>query len=244
MKRGWGFVSGSLIFGAHMWGAASAGPWTQEPGETFSMLSLKYLTTQFSETSDATFRQPTLSTYVEHGWREAITVGAEVDATLGIPAKGALQGGGGARVFGRTRLWTSEEGEIISAEASIGFVAEPDQSAHIQPRLSFLYGEGYEHGWYDLATSIRFDGTTIDELHSDATYGYRPAEGWVTYFQATTIQRVRPRLGEDITTTRFGLFVGYEISSDRTLVVGARREFFTVFAPPALEASISLWARF
>lgn len=244
MKRGWGIVSGSLMNCVLLCGAAGAGPWTQSPGETFTILSLRYLTTELSEEGDAAFRQPSVNGYAEYGLREAITIGAEATGTTGVPGRGAVKGGGLARAFVRARLWEGEEGEIISVEASFGALAEVGQTAFAQPRLSFLYGEGYDDGWYDLATSVRFKGTQADELHSDATYGYRPAEGWMAYFQATTIQRLRPRPGEDITVTRFGLFVGYDIAPDRTLVIGARREFFTVFAPPAFEASVSLWARF
>ena len=225
-------------------GAALAGPWTQAPGETLSIFSLRHMTTEFTETSDAAFRQPTINLYAEHGMKEAITVGVEAEGSVGLPAKGKARAGGTARAFVRTRLWQGEEGEIISVEGSLGVLSEVGQSAFFQPRFSFLYGEGYDDGWYDIAASVRLKGTEIDELHSDATYGYRPAEGWMTYFQINTIQRLAPRLGEDISTTRLGVFVGYDIEPERTVVLGVRRDFFNTIAPPAVEASLSLWARF
>lgn len=244
MRRRWGIISGALMTSIALCGAAIGGPWTQAPDETLAIFSLRYITTEFSEPSEAAFRQPTLSLYAEHGLKKAITVGMEAEGTVGVPARGTARGGGGARAFLRGRLWEGEKGEIISAEVSFGVQADVAKAAFIQPRLSFLYGEGYDDGWYDIATSVRLRGGDIDELHSDATYGYRPANGWMTYFQINTIQRLKPKIGEDLTTTRFGLFVGYDIEPDRTIVVGARREFFNTFAPPAVEASISLWARF
>ena len=223
---------------------AAAGPWTREPGETFSLVSLRYLTNEFSTDDADAYRQPTASIYAEHGIREAITIGVEAEGSLGLKSDGSMGNAGLARAFARARLWTGEKGEIISFEASLGTQAELDSAPFVQPRMSFLYGEGYEDGWYDLAASVRFRGTKADELHSVATYGYLPAEGWMTYFQATTIQRLEPGPDEDFSTSSFGLFVGYDVAPARTVVLGVRRDFFTTVAPPALEASISFWARF
>lgn len=244
MGSRWDIIGSGFLTCALLSGGAMAGPWTQEPDDTLAIVSLRYLTTELNEPSDAAFRQPALNIYAEHGLRDAITLGLEAEGAIGIPSGSAVKGAGGARIFVRTRLWQGEKGETIAAEASVGAIAEIGEAAFFQPRFSFLYGQGYENGWYDIASSVRLRGGKVDELHSDATYGYRPSEGWMTYFQINTIQRLDPKPEEDSTTTQFGVFVGYDISPGRTVVVGARRNFFASFAPTAVEASVSLWARF
>ena len=150
-----------------------AGAWLREQGRTF-------LSSTFSATY---FRDIANESYIEHGWRDDITIGADVGFyTLHT----GLQTGQ-ATVFIRRPLKFGAEKSVWSYEIGIGAYWIADQvSPTIKTGVS--WGRGFtfaeKSGWMNVDASVTWDlGQSLHTTKIDSTVGINLTEKFTGMLQ-------------------------------------------------------------
>jgi len=172
-------------------GNAFAGAWTQAPGDGLAIITTSYYgTDRFFDNSGHSQPQPaytktTLSPYLEYGWRDGTTIGANLSLQYARQDGTFTQSNWGlsdSELFLRQRLWQLN-GFVLSAEPMIKLPSPERASA--MPKLgghSFDAGfgllAGYGFGAFglnhfvDLDTHYRYRfGVPRDQINLAATAG-------------------------------------------------------------------------
>lgn len=231
---------------------ALAGAWTRAPGTSFTAQSTKFFTTELTSDTDPPFRKIAVSSYIEYGLFEGVTVGGVLDYAM--RADGAEESL--TRAFVRTRLWQGDR-DVLSAEVSGGYplldALSADNSARdVTPdlRVGMAYGRGLVWGvggWAEAALSFRkrFQ-SPADEVKLDFTLGYRPTEKVVLLGQmfGTLGLRNEGPFGANYDALRLSISAGYRITETRTLLLVVAQDLLGRNIDKGSEVGFTIWTEF
>ena len=204
----------------------SAGPWLREKGKTFTSIS-------FATTWDL---QSSSSTYLEYGWSDAMTVGADI----GVFRNPALGQTGFVTLFLRRALGKNDGKYRLAYELGAGASWEGALTVpHLKTGLTV--GRGFQlrdmGGWMTLDASIRWDlGQSARLAKLDGTVGLNVTDTFagmfqifVTHSQGEVVAKLAPSLIYSPKSGKFKIQVGLEAQTDE-------------FSNPALK--LGLWRDF
>jgi hypothetical protein len=206
--------------------AAHAGAWLREKGTTFTATSF---TVNY-------FRDVASTTYIEHGWRDDMTVGLDVG-------------------YFTSRFGTTTGYGTLFLRRAIGPGTGPNQWAyelgagtgwagnlvlpHVKAGLS--WGRGYQlgdkNGWMTVDASITVDVTHGEQLHKlDAAIGIGLTDTtksilqlYLSHLQGETYGVVAPSLVYSPKERKFSIQIGAESPlhnwDDTAIKIGLWREF-------------------
>lgn len=198
-------VSLILLFSA---GAAVAGAWPRERGETFLSFGQSVSSgTPALLAPDLSFRSYT-SVYAEYGLTERVTLG--FDGAYGWGPEADLWTG---LAFARWPIARSSSGDRFAVDLGLGRRVDSEDGGDTRARLGLAWGRGFEIGWGQGWMGVESSAERLipanDTLYkADFTIGLKPGDDWMLIFQvqsglypeADPLVRVAPsvvrRLGE------------------------------------------------
>jgi hypothetical protein len=161
---------------------AAAGPWPRAQGTGFASV-----TPQIAGPQAADAQSPTTfgGLYAEFGAAPSWTVGFDAQQT------GTQQHNWTGIAFARHHLWTSADGDVISAEMGLGYLSSPDDPARPRLRPGVSWGRGFAsawgNGWLSLDASAEFLTTAGDALlKAEFTAGIKTDGGLMLIMQLQT----------------------------------------------------------
>ena len=232
MRRAWLAAIPAVALAA---GPALGGAWTRPAGETFVSAAASYYRTE----SDIPYEEATTTLYVEHGFREGLTIGGALEVTEPVGESEPLDGDVTAALFVQRRLWVGDAGDPLSLQlglrAPLGDVAggRPPQlgTDDAAAELRLLYGRGFETrfggAFFDGQAAVRRNfGDDADEIRLDVTVGLRPEPRWLVMAQSFTTLGLEnaERRGADFSVTKLAPSIGYEVIPGVTALIGVERE--------------------
>ncbi|SEB03042.1 hypothetical protein [Rubrimonas cliftonensis] len=215
-------------------GAATAGAWTQPAGAGFSSVGSSYYALR-----GGGYEELGLTSYIEYGALDWLTLGAVIEASQPIGAAGDQPGDTGAVALARVRLAVGPHGDPFAAQLSVGAplndvvndVAPQRDDDEIETDFRLLYGRGFSSpfgdGWANAEAGVRLrSGINSDEFRLDLTVGVRPTERWLTFVQAFVTRSLgnEDPFGSDYDVLKIAPSAGYRITPELTLVVGTEHE--------------------
>jgi protein XagA len=230
---------------------AYAGAWTQPKGQGQVIVSGLYYSTdalynnQGNKQSQANYRKYEMNPYLEYGWLENVTVGANLmlqrahqDGTMGSAAQ-TNWGIGDSEFFIRSKLW-EKDGLVFSAEPMIKLPSpEPGDELpqlggrHPDAGLGFSAGYGFStngrNHFANLDAQYRYRfGRPENQIKLAATLGVSLTEKWMILPQAFITRRAATpdtttftqSSGDDYNLTKLQLSAVYKLTDDIMLQGG------------------------
>lgn len=237
--------------------AAHSGAWTRAEGEGFRSQETRYFRT--GGPAEERFEQQNVSLYFEYGIAEKVTIGAKIDQSLRLDDSGF--GAQTGRIGGLVKVgvWTGEAGDVAAVEIAASTPLSGMQSPIAQVgdeadefRASLLYGRGFttEYGdaWAEGALGLaHLTGGRPDEVKLDLTAGVKPTEDWIAFaqiFGTFGLQNEDSIVDPDFDIVKLKLSIGYQITEEKTLLLGAARDIYTQGTDPGWEFSVTVWSPF
>jgi len=256
-------LAASVIFGFPS--SAFAGAWPQPAGQT--SIIARFTVTGAKNAFDASgqmrgnadFEKVEVDTYLEHGWRESITLLAK--PTLQHTIVGAQRQTGLATIEAgaRARLWEFEDDQsVLAAQTSLILpMREHDNqnplitSGHTDIDARLLYGvPGSLIGFPDFTDSQlayrHRGGAAPDEIRLDMTYGVNVSPDWTLMGQSHTVATIgKARLPfQNFLSQKVQLSLRWEFASGRHIELGGIRTLSGMQTVRESGAFISVWTSF
>lgn len=161
---------------------AAAGPWPRAEGSGFAAFSPQI---GAPPQGDAAVAPAFGEVYAEFGATDAWTLGVDAYQT------GAGDHDWTGIAFARRHLWTSEDGDVVSAQMGLGYLASPDgdEQARLRPGISWGrgFGGGWGDGWLSVDASAEFQSADGDATYkADFTAGLKTQSGMMLIMQVQT----------------------------------------------------------
>ncbi|EYD72204.1 hypothetical protein [Limimaricola hongkongensis] len=207
-------------------GAAQAGAWPREAGETF--LSFGGIVALSEEDGALSRIDPTI--YLEYGLTERLT--------LGLDGYAADDGGSG-NLFGWARLplATGANGDVAAISAGAGAVLVDEDDTEAAARLGLHWGRGIEEGWLSIdAQALLALSSLSHEAKIDATWGQSLSPRWTGMLQG----QVGYGLDGDA-YAKLGASAVLHVAPDLDLRIGLSR---AITGDPDAGLSVETWWRF
>ncbi|TYO89474.1 hypothetical protein [Oceanicella actignis] len=206
--------------------SAQAGAWTAEPGATFFSQSRSF----------DTWGEPRarLDSYLEHGWREGVTVGGGMSRREGVGGAELTR----AAAFVRQRVWQGASGEVASVE----FEAAGDAGSGLESAMRLRLGRGFALGSGGGFAEAELGyvsalGGGDGRAQMGATLGARPAAGWLAMARGAIETGDSRRLNAEASLVR-------EISPRASLSFTMGAEDWSAGGPGGAHLRIGIWRRF
>ncbi len=205
---------------------APAGPWLREKGTTFTATSF---TINY-------FRDQLSTTYIEHGLRDDLTIGADIGF---VTSRTGVRGGYATAFMRRPLSWGNEANKWAYELGAGAAWSDTFVLPHVKAGLSWGRGINMRDssGWTVVDASVTVDvndGAYLAKV--DATMGLKFTEVttgmlqlYLTHLEGETFTAISPSLVFQPKQSRFKLQVGFETPSenfdDTALKIGLWSEF-------------------
>lgn len=242
-----------------------AGAWPQPPGQTSVIGRLTTTTAPHGFDAggqvvrDADFEKTELDAYVEHGWRESVTL--LVKPTLQHTIVGSQRRTGLATIEAgaRARVWVFEEDQsVLALQASVILpMREHDSqnplitSGHTDIDARLLHGvPGTLFGLNDFAdTQLAYrhrGGGAPDEIRLDMTYGIDLDPDWTLMTQSLTVAAIGNARApfQQFVSQKMQVSLRWQFAEDRHVEFGGLRTMSGVQTVRETGAFISFWTSF
>lgn len=244
---------------------AQAGAWPQPQGRTSIIARLTTTTAPHAFDAggqivgDADFEKTELDAYVEHGWRESVTL--LVKPTLQHTIVGSQRRTGLATIEAgaRARVWVFEEDRsVLALQASVILpMREHDRqnplitSGHTDIDVRLLHGvPGTLFGLNDFAdTQLAYrhrGGKAPDEIRLDMTYGINLGPDWTIMTQSLTVAAIGNARApfQQFVSQKVQASLRWQFAEDRHVELGGLRTMSGIQTVRESGAFISFWASF
>lgn len=244
---------------------AQAGAWPQQQGRTSIIARLTTTTAPHAYDAagqvvgDADFEKTELDAYVEHGWRESVTL--LVKPTLQHTIVGSQRRTGLATIEAgaRARVWKFEEDQsILALQASVILpMREHDRqnplitSGHTDIDARLLHGvPGTLFGLNDFAdTQLAYrhrGGGAPDEIRLDMTYGINLGPDWTIMTQSLTVAAIGDARTpfQQFVSQKTQVSLRWQFAEGRHVEVGGLRTMSGIQTVRESGAFISFWTSF
>lgn len=245
--------------------SALAGAWPQPAGRTsiITRLTVTGAKNSFDAggqvAGNADFEKVEIDAYLEHGWRESITLLAK--PTLQQTIVGAQRQTGLATIEAgaRARLWVFEDDQsVLAAQTSLILpMREHDKqnplitSGHTDVDARLLHGvPGTLIGFPDFTDSQlayrHRGGGAPDEIRLDMTYGVKVSPDWTIMGQSQTVAAIgnaRPPF-QNFLSQKVQLSLRWEFAPHRHIELGGVRTLSGMQTVRESGAFLSVWTSF
>ena len=167
-------------------GAAEAGAWPRQKGETFVSLGQQVSTGAPTLISATTDIRSWSSLYAEYGLTDRLTLG--LDAGIGQGQDERVETG---LVFARLPVWSPGE-HRVAIDFGLGTLAETDAVRQTRLRAGLAWGRGIAEGrhgggWLGMESSLELREPANEvALKADFTAGWKPNDRWMAIAQVQT----------------------------------------------------------
>ena len=251
---------------------AYASAWTQEAGKTQTIVTGSYYTAdrywnnQGKRQSQPDYHKYALNPYIEYGWRDDITFGANL--SLETAHQDAFTGGretnnwglGDSEFFVRKRLF-NRKGFVVSAEPMVKLPSP--ESSKSQPRIGssnpdigFGLSGGYGFSAYgqnhfaDVDTQYRYRmGSPSDQVRISGTLGIGLSDNWMLMPQTFMTYRTADSStaaftqssGDDYNLIRMQLSAKYKLTDSVAVQFGGFKDVDGKNTGTGTGALLALW---
>ena len=225
--------------------AAYAGAWTQDAGKGQIIINGLYYNTdrlynnQGNKTSQTTYTKYELNPYLEYGWTDDITVGANLSLQRADQSSNTNWGFGDSEFFLRKRLW-QQDGFVLSAEPMIKLPSpegarETPQLGGSHPDAGLGLSAGYGFSAWGLNHFANLDagyryrfGQPENQIKLAGTLGIATAPRWMIMPQLFATYRANTpstvtftqSSGDDYNLVKLQLSTVYQLQDDLSLQAG------------------------
>lgn len=244
---------------------AHAGAWPQTQGRTSIIARLTTTTAPHAFDAggqvvrDADFEKTEIDAYVEHGWRESVTL--LIKPTLQHTIVGSQRRTGLATVEAgvRARVWEFEEDQsVLALQTSLILpMREHDKanplitSGHTDIDVRLLLGApGTLLGLTDFAdTQLAYrhrGGAAPDEIRLDMTYGINLGPDWTIMTQSLTVAAIGNARApfQQFVSQKAQLSLRWQFAPDRHVELGGLKTMSGIQTVRESGAFIAFWASF
>ncbi len=248
--------------------AAWAGAWPQPPGHWEAIEQFTYYQTQTQgfdsqgrPAGTGTYHQLEFSPYIEYGATDRLTIGIQprVQEVWSSSAAGTKRSDGLAEfnLFARWTLATYAH-DVFAVQGNAGL---PGAATASNPEVAYrnaeyearaLWGHSFDFGggmsaFTDLEAGYRARmGPDADEVHLDATAGFRPVARWLLLAQSFTTLGLRDNAptGANYTITKLQISAVYSVTQNVAVQAGFYSELAGRNVSLGNAGLVALWLNF